>query len=235
MDNIFAIGDSIMKGIVEDCSRAAGSIRYMISNLSFAEICRKRLGLEIRNLARFGGTIDQGMGLVERHKELVSDSKYCVIEYGGNDCSYHWSDISADPKSVHKPLTMLDDFHTQYSRLIDTLKQNGTRPVLLSLPLIDSERYFNHISKGLNAQNILEWLGGDVDFIGHWHDMYNMAVWGLGAEKRIPVIDITSPFLKRKDYRDYLCSDGIHPNEEGHRLIADVICDYVNSRKVQSL
>lgn len=72
MDNIFAIGDSVMKGIVEDSSRAAGSIRYMISNLSFAEICRKRLGLDIRNLARFGGTIDQGLGLVERHKELVS-------------------------------------------------------------------------------------------------------------------------------------------------------------------
>lgn len=61
--------------------------------------------------------------------------------------------------------------------------------------------------------------------------MYNMAVWGLGAEKRIPVIDITSPFLKRKDYRDYLCSDGIHPNEDGHMLIADAICDYVNTQK----
>lgn len=235
MESIFALGDSVMKGIVEDCCRASGSIRYMISNLSFAEICRKRLGLDIRNLARFGGTIDQGLGLVERHNELVSESKYCVIEYGGNDCSYHWNDISENPWAVHEPLTMLDDFRSQYSRLIDTLKQKGTSPVLLSLPLIDSERYFNHISKGLNAQNILTWLGGDVDFIGHWHDMYNMAVWRLGADKHIPVIDITTPFLKRKDYRDYLCSDGIHPNEDGHRLIADAICDYVNSRKVQSL
>ena len=94
MESIFALGDSVMKGIVEDCSRAAGSIKYIISTLSFAEICRKRLGIEIVNLARFGGTIDQGLGLVERHKELVNDSNYCVIEYSGNDCSYHWSDIS---------------------------------------------------------------------------------------------------------------------------------------------
>lgn len=232
MNSICAIGDSVMKGIVEDCSRAADTIKYMISNMSFAEICRSRLGLDITNLARFGGTIDQGLGLIERHKELVRNSKYCVIEYGGNDCSYHWNEISENPESVHKPLTMLDDFRTHYSRLVDKLMDDGTRPVLLSLPLIDSERYFRHISKGLNAGNILEWLGGDVGFIGHWHDMYNMAVWSLGARKRIPVIDITSPFLKRKDYRDYLCSDGIHPNEKGHRLIADAICDYVDSNRL---
>jgi len=59
-----------------------------------------------------------------------------------------------------------------------------------------------------------------------------MAVWGLGARKQVPVIDITSPFLRRKDYRDYLCSDGIHPNEEGHLLIADAICDYVSANKI---
>lgn len=231
MNKICAFGDSVMKGIVEDCSRVAGSVKYMISNLSFAEICRSRLGLDIRNYARFGGTINQGMDLVEKHKDDVSDSRYCVIEYGGNDCSYHWDEISQDPVSVHNPLTMLGDFRRQYSAMIDRICKIGAKPVLLSLPLIDSERYFKHITKGLNPENILKWLGGDVDFIGHWHDMYNMAVWKLGAAKGVPVIDITSPFLLRKDYRDYLCSDGIHPNEEGHRIIADAICDFVNTNK----
>jgi hypothetical protein len=126
---------------------------------------------------------------------------------------------------------MLGDFRRQYSAMIDGICKIGAKPVLLSLPLIDSERYFKHITKGLNPENILKWLGGDVDFIGHWHDMYNMAVWKLGAAKGVPVIDITSPFLVRKDYRDYLCSDGIHPNEEGHRIIADAICDFVNTNK----
>jgi len=220
-----------MRGIVEDCSRAAESIKYLISDLSFAKLCGSRLGLEIKNFARFGGTISQGMDILSKHDGEVADSRYCVIEYGGNDCSYRWNEISDNPDSAHNPLTMLEDFRGQYSRLIDSLKRRGTRPVLLSLPLIDSERYFRHITKGLNADNILTWLGGDVDFIGHWHDMYNMAVWKLGAHKKVPVIDITSPFLSRKDYRDFLCSDGIHPNEDGHRIIADAICDYVETNK----
>lgn len=53
-----------MKGIVEDCSRVAGSVKYMISNLSFAEICSYRLGLDIRNYARFGGTVSLPMPFV---------------------------------------------------------------------------------------------------------------------------------------------------------------------------
>ena len=69
MNKICAFGDSVMKGIVEDCSRVAGSVKYMISNLSFAEICSSRLGLDIRNYARFGGTINQGMDLVDKHKD----------------------------------------------------------------------------------------------------------------------------------------------------------------------
>ncbi len=227
MSMICAFGDSVMKGIIEDCSRAADTIKYKISNFSFVELCRERMGLDILIFAKFGGTINQGINLVEKNREKVSGSTYCVIEYGGNDCSYRWDEVSRNPGSVHNPLTMLEDFRRQYATLIDKIRLKGARPLLLSLPMIDSERYFSHISKGLNADNILTWLGGDVNYIGRWHEMYNMAVWGLGVSKQVPVIDITSTFLKRRDYRDYLCSDGIHPNEEGHRLIADAICDSV--------
>ena len=40
----------------------------------------------------------------------------------------------------------------------------------------------------------------------------------------------TMPCFK-KDFRDYLCLDGIHPNEKGHRLIADAVCDHFNFKK----
>ncbi len=219
---ISAIGDSVLKGIVEDYS--TGAPKYTISDHSFADICSNRLELPIKNFARFGATVSNGVTMTERYRNEISESDFCVVEFGGNDCSFKWDEISEEPDSVHSPLTMLDDFRRIYSGLIDRLKSINARPVLLSLPMIDSERYFNHVSKGLDRQKILDWLGGDIDYIGRWHEMYNMAVCSLGALKRVPVIDITTPFLIRKDYRDYLCSDGIHPNEKGHALIADTIC-----------
>ena len=143
--------------------------------------------------------------------------------------SYQWADVACEPDSIHYSLTKLDVFINQYEKMIDKIKGLGVRPIMFSLPMLDAERYFNHISQGLNKENILKWLGGDVSYIDHWHEMYNMAVFGLAARKHVPIIDITSALLEKKDYRSYLCSDGIHPNEAGHELIANSICSYVHS------
>ena len=53
--------------------------------------------------------------------------------------------------------------------------------------------------------------------------MYSAAVVLLAKAYRVPVIDIRAAFLCTQDYRNYLCKDGIHPNEEGHALIAQAI------------
>ena len=47
----------------------------------------------------------------------------------------------------------------------------------------------------------------------------------------VPVIDVTSAFLYHKTFSDYMCADGIHPNEKGHRLIADTVCGLFNTNK----
>ena len=43
-----------------------------------------------------------------------------------------------------------------YTDLIEKIKKMDKTPVLLSLPPIDSKRYFEKISKGLNGHNIME-------------------------------------------------------------------------------
>ena len=96
-------------------------------------------------------------------------------------------------------------------------------PVLLSLPPIDSKKYFNKVSTGLNAYNILDWMEGDKQFITNWHERYNIEVFKLAIDNNIPIIDITSVFLEQKNYGKFLCDDGIHPNEQGHQLIAESI------------
>ena len=43
---------------------------------------------------------------------------------------------------------------------------------------------------------------------------------------------ITSKFLETKDYSALLCNDGIHPNEKGHKLIAETIMQYISDNNV---
>lgn len=119
-----------------------------------------------------------------------------------------------------------------YTDLIEKIKKMDKTPVLLSLPPIDSKRYFEKISKGLNGHNIMEWMNNDKQFITNWHERYNIEVFKLALTNNIPIIDITSKFLEEKNYNKYLCEDGIHPNEKGHELIAESIKEHIEEKKI---
>ena len=233
LNNVCAFGDSVMKGIVADKDNSTGrGLKYRISEMGFAERCRRNLNIEVENFARFGGVVSQGTKLVERYKEKIKECDFVLFEFGGNDCDHDWSAIAEKPDEIHRPKTPMEQFMGIYSSMIDTVKSLGTMPVLLSLPVLDPNRFFNFVTQGLNRSNVLKWLGGTVLSIDRWHEMYNMAVFRLGALKRVPVIDITSVFLEKKDYSDYICEDGIHPNEKGHGLIESAIMEFLQERRV---
>ena len=92
---------------------------------------------------------------------------------------------------------------------------------------MDHKRYFAWISRELNADNILKWLGGTSAFIYRWHEQYNVSVHKIAQTANVKLIDIRSAFLQRRDYSRFLSDDGIHPNEEGYALIAEAVMQYL--------
>jgi len=224
IDSICAFGDSIMKGVVFDGIRG----RYTFLKNSFANIFGMNTGIKVDNYAKFGCTITAGKKLIEKHTAELPGYEYTALEFGGNDCDFDWAAISGHPDGVHMAKTPIDDFEVLYSDVIDNVAANGSKPVLFSLPPLNAHRYFSWVSKGLNAENILHWLG-DVEHIYRWHEMYNLVVVKLASVKRIPLIDIRRAFLETRNYVSLYCEDGIHPNEAGHALISEVIKSYVPS------
>lgn len=65
--------------------------------------------------------------------------------------------------------------------------------------------------------------------IYYWQEQYSKRVEELAAENKVELIDVRETFLKEKEYSKYLCIDGIHPNKEGHKLIANKVMDYLNN------
>jgi lysophospholipase L1-like esterase len=230
---VCGFGDSVMKGIVVDRENSpVDGIKYKISDKGFAARCRRNLGIDVENFARYGGMVTHGMKFLNRYADKVKEADYVLFEYGGNDCDYKWAEISERPDDVHLPNVPIDVFTAKYRELIDAVKALGTQPVLLTLPVLDPERYFRFLSKGLNGDNILKWLHGSVLNIDRWHERYNMEIMRLGVLTHTPVIDITSVFLERRNFSDYLCEDGIHPNEAGHRLIQGAIVSYLRRERL---
>ena len=228
METITAFGDSILKGVI--CENA----HYKVTDSSFHKICEESFGIKIENKAKFGSTIKKGESIFERNLETISSStgKYVVLEFGGNDCDFNWKEVAAESERKHFPMSTIEDFISIYTTIITEIKKLGKIPVLLSLPPIDSERYFNHISKGLSADNILQWMHGNKQFITNWHERYNIEIFKLAIANEIPAVDITSIFLEKKNYSYYLCEDGIHPNVKGQKLIAEAIKEHVGKRRI---
>lgn len=224
---ICTFGDSIMKGVVSSQKDESGRPLYKLYDDCFVNRCEQQFGLTIMNYACFGSTTSQGLKHISRHEKEVEDAEYILFEYGGNDCDHNWKEVSEAPNQTHHPKNPLNVFVKQYQDLIEKIRNVNGKPVILSLPLIDPDKFFEFISTGLNRDNILEWLGGRTMRIYQWHEMYNVEIFKMARRLNVPVIDVTTPFLQVKNYTDYLCDDGIHPNEKGHALIAEAIAQNV--------
>lgn len=48
----------------------------------------------------------------------------------------------------------------------------------------------------------------------------------VAYQKNLPLIDVRDEFLAIHNYRDYLCLDGIHLNEQGQKVMADIFQSY---------
>ena len=78
------------------------------------------------------------------------------------------------------------------------LRDAGVQPVLMTLPPIDSARYFDFISRRSDGQRILTWLG-DVGRIYRHQELYSDTVAALAMSEGLPLIDVRRQFLPLRD------------------------------------
>ncbi|MBQ0077518.1 MAG: hypothetical protein KBS55_02645 [Bacteroidales bacterium] len=127
-------------------------------------------------------TVTEGLALVESRLAEINKGDTVLLEFGCGDCDYQWSQIAAFPMLHHKPNTDLDQFSAYYGRIIGIIKSVGARPVVLSLPPLDAENFFNDISRGMDSvrkANLLSWLGGDICSVVKLRETYNQCAFAL--------------------------------------------------------
>ncbi len=209
-------GDSISKGIVlDETTHHYGTLKKEI-NQWISPVA------SLHNFSVMGSTIQKGLAIITRHTDQLADYQNVFLEFGGNDCDFDWQAVSERPQAHHEPHTPLKQFETLYTKAVRLIQEKKGNPILLTLPPLDPQRYFQWISRNLHANNILHFLGS-TDTIYRWQEMYNMKVLLLAQKLRVPVVDIRSAFLAQHHYQSLLCEDGIHPNRKGHRFIYKII------------
>ncbi len=213
MKKLEIYGDSILRGV----TYCAETGRYgLFTKDRFAALCAS--GVETKNNSRMGATVDRGLELLKRNLGEDAEGTVVLLEYGGNDCDYKWADVSEDPVGTFQPNTPEVVYTETYREAIRYARERGAIPVIASLVSIDAEKYMRWITKNLNYENILRWLG-DVSMLSRWQEHYSRTAERLAYETGTPLLDLRSTFLLSHDYKSLLCDDGIHPTARGHEMI----------------
>lgn len=214
---ISILGDSILKGVQLDDT----SSRYVVRDeLGFDDIAR-RSGLTVQNFSKFGCTITKAWAYVQKMFSKI-DADLVFMDFGGNDCDFNWSEIAASPLELHRPNTDFYEFAGTYNSMVDYMKANGALPVLSTLVPIQGSMYLDHVcrTRNLDRKAIMRWLGSESR-IENFQLLYSDAIKGVCSSREIPLIDVREAFLSHGNVKSLMCSDGIHPNEKGQRVIHD--------------
>ena len=135
---------------------------------------------------------------------------------------YNWQAIAANPGGNHEPKLNLVAYKALYINTIAQARARGLEPVLVSLPIIDPDRLFASITRGMSVQerrNILYWLGGTTERLRNIHALYNLALFRLAAIQCVHIVDITSPMLASNHYQQLLNQDGVTLSPAGEEIV----------------
>ena len=224
IQNLAIWGDSLLKGIIFDEKTS----RYKPLKTCSVNLFSKAFPFTVKNNSRFGCTATKALENLQASLNNGLQAEVALLEFGGNDCDYNWSEISRNPEAHHEPHTPFQTFCSTMEKMADLLLSHSIKPVFMNLPPIDGERYYRWISslKDTDPKAILKWLGGQTDTIYRQQERYSRAMELVAYQKNLPLIDVRDEFLAIHNYRDYLCLDGIHLNEQGQKVMADIFQSY---------
>jgi len=208
-------GDSILKGVMFRNNRYSLFPGHRMERLAQA-------GVEVHNYSKMGATVVDGLAILEKRLPEDLSGATVLLEYGGNDCNYSWPQISDAPDAEHDPCVAEETFLTSYLRCIQLVRERGGRPVMTTLVPLYAPRFMDWISRGLQYDRILHWLG-DVERLYRWQEYYSTLTQRVAREAHIPQLDLRAEFTCARDFGSLLGDDGIHPTEEGHRRIQDFL------------
>lgn len=145
-----------------------------------------------------------------------------VFIYPESGLQYDWKAIAANPGAEHKPQMELVAYKALYSNKIAHVRAKGLEPVLVSLPIIDENRFFAYITRGMSVaerRNVMYWLGGSTSRLRNLHDLYNLSLFRVAAQQCVHIIDVTSPMLASPYCSELLEADGVTLSIAGEALV----------------
>lgn len=192
-EGVILFGDSIFFG-VGAATRQAGCARLL----------QEWLDMPVGVRSRPGTDSDYGAANLA-DKVLANPRRNILVMFGNNDCRIADDGVPCVDKKR---------FHLNLHYMVRTIRERGCRPILCNLQPICNRKYYDQFPQILQYQYF---TGMPLD----WQNGYSEVVRRTALELEVDFIDIRSELLMEIDR--VICADGFHPNDYGHRRIAEII------------
>ena len=189
---LILFGDSILAG-------TGASQR----ELSCSKLIKSLINVPVSLRGRNWNTSQDGLDRLEDDVLSQKQLSHVLILFGNND-----SRLIAP--SQH--MVALDQFHTNMLTMARKIKSNGQCPLLCNLQLLDESHFATTFPE---AGRFRESMGVGISAL---HQLYSDEIKKIADESGAAFLDIRSPLKKAKE--NTVASDGMHPNDLGHKIIA---------------
>jgi len=154
-------------------------------------------------------TSQDGLDRLEQDVLSLKDRTHVVILFGNNDC---WFVAKATPK------LSMEQFGNNMKEIVRRIVSNGQKAILCNLQPIDFVRLSRLYPELIDFQKDTETSPSRLQ------EQYSLEIGRLANELSAGIIDIRSSLIASPS--EVIASDGIHPNDEGHRIIASTVLEY---------
>jgi lysophospholipase L1-like esterase len=180
------------------------------------ELPAKGLNAVVINAGIGGHSTRMGRGRFERDV-LAHRPALVIIQFGINDAAV---DVWKEPP-VSEPRVPLADYRSNLEFFIDRLRAAHAKVVLMTPnPTRWTDRLRQKYGKA-------PYRADDPDGFNTLLRTYAEAVRQVAREKKVELVDVYAEYqsfgAREGQSVDALLLDGMHPNEKGHRLVADLL------------
>jgi lysophospholipase L1-like esterase len=175
-----------------------------ITKHGYPQEMEKLLGIRVVNAGIGGNTSRQGLARLQ--KDVLSKKPQVVVFFFGTNDSRR----DAPGHQVG-----LEEYTSNLSKMVERCQEIGAEIVIGTMPPIIPEPYFTR-----HPKSSYDDVGGFEKYI----ESYREAARKVGREKKIAVIDLNALLQKNSGWST---PDGVHPTEEGDKVLAKLMAEQV--------
>ena len=224
--SIVVFGDSILKGVI---TIPESKNLFDVTENDSLTLAQKKLGFELDNRSIYGNITSKGLVKLQKYLEKGGKADYCIIEFGSNDCDYDWNIFASDGQlpafESILPKVPMAEYLSNLEEMVKLCRQHNITPIIMNLIPYICDKWFKTISKGHNQAAILQFLGGSAEQLGKNQKLYFNALMDFVSKNNIQFLDVWGLFSSLSSAENYMCDDGIHPNEAGYKMMANLLIE----------